>query len=156
MATGRPSIPLDRQGNVRQLQVAIDAIRQRLAALDGQVQLLLSLNGQNANGQAIARLNQQLQEVQTLVSALPSTSEVTALAALFDQEDGIVVLRGGSLVTRRIDTGPGLLILNPAGVDGNPLIYLDGLLPALAAPAGAEGVFFAEAAAEDSMAGMLP
>ena len=119
MALGKPSIPVLRSVDLREVQGAVNAIRERLKALDFSLSDLILQTGsiRTGNSQAIATLQAQIASLIALVGG-PAIAE---LQDLLQQEDGFVVLVDGDLLTRVFVEGAGIQITNPDGVDGAPV-----------------------------------
>jgi hypothetical protein len=118
MAVGKPAIPTLRTVDLREVQGAVNAIRERLRVIDAEVTVLQS-NGQGfTNAKAIAILQAQMS---LLTTALGGTA-LAALQVLMAGGDGIVVHSGTSLIVRSLEAGDNVTITFPDGVDGNPVI----------------------------------
>lgn len=131
MATklGIPAIPNVRSVDVRSVAEAMAAARQRIEALEKQVALVTSQAGQTAyaggggsgSNASTAGLSQRIAALESVVSAL------------LGLDDGLVVLKSGSLITRVLIEGANVDIENSDGADGNPIISVP--FPVLRDPA---------------------
>lgn len=115
--TRKPAISDARIGD-RIAQIAVSNIRQRIEAIEG---LLATLEGQ-AN-QSSFTLQQRNATLANLASQLAQLQDaIDAITGLLLQDDGLVVLVGGELITRTLEEGDGISIDNADGVSGNPVI----------------------------------
>lgn len=86
MATGKPSITTPRILELRGLQQALDAIRERLRQSDAELNLLRSFADANQSAQAIASLQAQITQLTNVVNALVvQVDEITSV-----EQDGSV------------------------------------------------------------------
>lgn len=123
MATrpGTPAITTPGKAD-RATQQAIDQIRERfrqIEALIAQIQAVQA--GAAVPLLVVSTLQRQVAE---LAAAPPSGSGArdALLTALLAQPNGLVVLRDGALITRTLVPGANVLITNPGGYAGNPVI----------------------------------
>jgi hypothetical protein len=115
MPLGSPSINTPNKLDLRALQTAISNTRQRIEALEAEVQT--ATNIANSGGTTSTNLNTLRQQVQAL------TTRVTALEALFAQltSPGFVAWSGTALTARTLVAGNDITITNPTGL-GDPVI----------------------------------
>ena len=133
MATqlGRPAITDPARLELRPLQDAIRAARQRIEALERELARVSGLAGQTAytggSGNSTA----------SVAGLTALAARVTALEAFMDAllglDNGLVVVKDGTLISRVLEAGQGITITYPDGQDGNPLFTV--IPPAYAQPA---------------------
>lgn len=120
MALGKPAVPVLRSVDLREVQGAVNAIRERLRALDTSLSdLILQVgNVRTSNAQAIATLQAQIASIIALLGG----DALQALQTLLQDADGTVFLADGVLFTRVFEAGIGIAISNADGTDGVPVI----------------------------------
>jgi hypothetical protein len=119
--TGKPGIGTVRD-STRSTMGAIDAIRARIEAIeavlrDTELTAGNAFNKLNANNASLSFLQSQINQL---------VSEISVLTDLLSQDDGLVVLVDGELITRELEAGDNITIDNPDGADGNPIINSSG------------------------------
>lgn len=115
--TKKPAISEQRVAD-RSVSLQVSNIRQRIEAIEG---LLATVESQaNQTTFNAARSSASLSSILARLSELESS--LGELEQLFGQDDGLVVLSGGNLITRTLEAGTGIAITYPDGVSGNPII----------------------------------
>ena len=121
MALGKPGIGTVRSAG-REVQGAVDAIRQRLEAIE---LLLATVEAMaNTSAQKNATFTASISFLQSQINAI--VSNINELSDLLNGDDGIVVVSNGQLIVRELEAGTNITIDNPDGVDGNPVINSSG------------------------------
>ena len=106
----------------RPAQIAVANIRERIEAIEG---LLATIESQaNQSSFTLTQRNATLANITSQLAQLQAA--IAVLTNLLAQDDGIVVLSSGALITRELEAGTGITIDNPDGVDGNPVINATG------------------------------
>lgn len=124
LSLGFPAITTPARLELRPIQGVVDNTRERFQRLEAAVVEIRLLLDSSTTAQAILLLKAQIEKLSAQVAALQGQAELAALIALFDQPDGIVVLKGGTLITRTLIGGGGITITYPDGFGGNPVITL--------------------------------
>lgn len=116
--TGKPGIGAVREAT-RDVRLAVDAMRARIEALEKLLNTTeLTAGAAYQNGKSSTTT---LAAIQSQLSNL--NAALTALESLIDsQDDGIVVLSSGDLITRTLAEGTNITITDADGVAGNPTI----------------------------------
>jgi hypothetical protein len=124
MATGLgfPAITTPNALDLRAVQTAVGNARQRIEQLE---RLIVLLQSASATGTASTTTSAQLNALRNRLLALEV--RVTAIENWFSGDDpGIVVWNGGTLITRLLEAGTGVTIVDGDGVAGNPVISAAG------------------------------
>lgn len=125
MALGSPAIPDPRALELRPIQAAIAAARQRIEALERSLASTAALAGQTAytggsgNSAAVTALQNSVTALATTVAAIQDITD--ALTAV----SGLVAMVGGVPTGRTLVEGSNVTITNPDGVGGDPVISVD-------------------------------
>lgn len=125
MADGKPAVPVIRSNDVRDVEGALNAIRERLRKLDAEAASLARQVTilQNAGSGSLSSILAQLAILQAAIAG----AAFIALQTLVEiGPDGIVIRSGSNLITRTLEAGSNVTIENGDGVDGNMVISSTG------------------------------
>lgn len=124
MALGKPAIVTPRELELRSVQQAIDQTRERFSGIDAALLAVQKLVDGSKASEDIKKLQQQVSGLTKAIAALNTSESITVVQALLEQQNGLVVLKDGALITRRLQAGEGIVILYPDGALSDPLIKM--------------------------------
>lgn len=114
--------------DLRAIQAAISAARQRIEALEAALTSVAGLAGKTAYQGTGGASNATTAALQTQITNL--STDVTALEAVIDGllalANGFVAVSAGALVSRALVAGDNITITNPTGAAGAPTISAGG------------------------------
>jgi len=120
---GFPAIQAPRSLELRSMQQVVDNIRERFAAVEALANQTYQLVAASKSVTAVTALQAQIAQLQQQIAAVQQSAAVDALQTLLGNEpNGLVVLKDGVLITRVLQAGENIAIVNPAGTAGDPII----------------------------------
>jgi NAD(P)-dependent dehydrogenase (short-subunit alcohol dehydrogenase family) len=120
---GFPAIQAPSSLELRSVQQLVDNIRERFGAVEALANNTYALVAASKSVTQVTALQAQITQLQQQLATFTNSPAVDALKALLDtQANGLVVLKDGALITRVLQAGENIAIVNPAGTAGDPLI----------------------------------